>query len=52
MSVDAIFVAVTKTDDRTPLIETVRDIAVPTEATIVLGRAYTETEFEKTVARF
>lgn len=50
MSVDTIFVAVTKADDRTPLIDAVRDIAVPTGATVVAGRAYTDSDFEETVA--
>ncbi len=50
MSVDTIFVAVTEADDRAPLIDAIRDIAVPTGATVVLGRAYTDHDFEETVA--
>lgn len=50
MSVDTIFVAVTESDDRTPLIEAVLDVAVPTGATVVLSRAYDESEYEETVA--
>lgn len=50
MSVDTIFVAVTKADERAPLIDAVRDIAVPTGATVVAGRAYTDSDFEETVA--
>lgn len=50
MSVDTISVAVTESDDRTALIEAVRDVAVPTGATVVLARVYTESEFEDTLA--
>ncbi|WP_255681677.1 universal stress protein [Natrinema sp. SYSU A 869] len=40
----------TKADDRTLLIEAVRDIAVPADANVVVGRAYTDADFEETVA--
>lgn len=50
MPVDTIFVAVTESDDRTRLIESVLDVAVPTGATVVLARAYTESEYEEMVA--
>ncbi|SFT01620.1 universal stress protein [Halostagnicola kamekurae] len=50
MAIDTIFVAVTDADDRTPLLETVRDLARSTGATVVLGRSYDEADYEETVA--
>ncbi|PCR88823.1 universal stress protein [Natrinema ejinorense] len=49
MSVDTILVAVRDVDDQTPLLDAVVDVATPTDASIVLARAYDEEEFEKRV---
>lgn len=49
MSVDTIFVAVRNADDQIPLIESVVDVAGPTDASVILVRAYEEEEYEERI---
>lgn len=49
MSVDTILVTVREADEQTSLAEAVVDVAGPTEASVVLARAYDEDEYKKRV---
>lgn len=50
MSLDTALVAVTDDDDQSALIDAVLDVAAPTGTSIVLMTAYTEDEYEATLA--
>lgn len=50
MSVDTIFVAVRDADDQASLVDAVVDVARPTGASVVLARAYGESEYEDRTA--
>ena len=47
MSVNTILVAVRDVDDQQPLLDAVLDVAVPTDASVVLAKAYDEDEYEQ-----
>jgi nucleotide-binding universal stress UspA family protein len=49
MSVNTILVAVRDVDDQQPLLDAVLDVAVPTDASVVLAKAYDEDEYEQRV---